>query len=235
MAGHVPDRRPDLRVVRRRHDHRRRDRGARLADRAAGAAVEARRQGRPGSRAVRRPASPRRRRGPDLGRDRRPRPAPAAALGRPRRRAAGRAGGPGAPAADGHARPRHVPAVAPRRADVRADAAGVPRHGAAGERRRQGAERERTGVQAAIQRLEQQALASGRMHEPITVDVNDDATVANDLVPIDGKAPTATRTPSLAALRDRDRARTRSARARRTPRPASPGCGRPVEGQRRTS
>ena len=59
---HVPDRRLDLRLARRRDDHRRRDRDARLADGAAGAALEARRQRRPGTRAVRRPPSPGRRR-----------------------------------------------------------------------------------------------------------------------------------------------------------------------------
>ena len=116
-----------------------------LADRAARAALEARRQGRPGARPARRPAPPRRRRRPDLGRDRRPRPAAAARVRRPRRRAAGRARRAGAPAPHGHAGARHVPAVAPRRADVRPDAAGVPGHGAAGQRRRQGAERERAG------------------------------------------------------------------------------------------
>ena len=78
---HVPDRRRDVRLARRRDDPRRRRRGARLADRAARAALEARRQGRPAARPARRPAPPRRRRGPDLGRDRRPRPAPARALG----------------------------------------------------------------------------------------------------------------------------------------------------------
>ena len=52
---HVPHRRLDLRVARRRRHHRRRDRGARLADGAAGAALAARRQGRPRPRAVRRP------------------------------------------------------------------------------------------------------------------------------------------------------------------------------------
>ena len=41
-------------------------------------------------------------------------------------------------------------------------------------------------VQAAIQELEERALASGRMHEPITVEVNDDATVANITVPMEG-------------------------------------------------
>jgi uncharacterized membrane protein YdfJ with MMPL/SSD domain len=57
-------------------------------------------------------------------------------------------------------------------------------------------------VQAAIQRLEERALASGRMHEPITVDVNDDATVANITVPIEGKGTDTESNASLAMLRD---------------------------------
>ena len=64
-----------------RHDPRRRRRGLGLADGPARRPLEARRQGRPAARPVRRPAPPRRRRGPDLGRDRRPRLASARALG----------------------------------------------------------------------------------------------------------------------------------------------------------
>ena len=52
-------------------------------------------------------------------------------------------------------------------------------------------------VRDAIDRLEQQALASGRVHEPVTVDVNQDATVANITLPIDG---TGTDSASIAAL-----------------------------------
>ncbi len=109
-----------------------------------GAAVEARRQGRPRTRAAHRARRPRRPREPDLGRDHRPRPAPAAPVHRPRRRAAAGAGGTGAPDPHGHAGAGHVPAVAPRHAGVRADAAGVPGHRAAGERRRRGPERRGT-------------------------------------------------------------------------------------------
>ena len=58
-------------------------------------------------------------------------------------------------------------------------------------------------VQDAIRRLEQQALASGRMHEPITVDVNRDATVANVSIPIDGKTTDREADAALAVLRDR--------------------------------
>jgi uncharacterized membrane protein YdfJ with MMPL/SSD domain len=57
-------------------------------------------------------------------------------------------------------------------------------------------------VRAAIARLEQRALASGRMYEPITVAVNNDATVANITVPIEGKGTDAASNASLAALRD---------------------------------
>jgi uncharacterized membrane protein YdfJ with MMPL/SSD domain len=54
-------------------------------------------------------------------------------------------------------------------------------------------------VREAIERLEQRALASGRMYEPITVEVNKAATVANITVPIAG---TGTDDASLAALAD---------------------------------
>jgi putative drug exporter of the RND superfamily len=57
-------------------------------------------------------------------------------------------------------------------------------------------------VREAIRRLEQRALASGRMHEPITVDVNDDATVANMSIPIDGKATDREAVAALALLRE---------------------------------
>jgi RND superfamily putative drug exporter len=57
-------------------------------------------------------------------------------------------------------------------------------------------------MRAAIQRLKDRALASGRMYEPITVDVNDAGTVANITVPIKGKGTDAESNASLAALRD---------------------------------
>jgi len=58
-------------------------------------------------------------------------------------------------------------------------------------------------VEEAIRRLEQQALATGRMHEPITVAVNHDATVANIAIPIDGKTTDREADAALAVLRDR--------------------------------
>jgi uncharacterized membrane protein YdfJ with MMPL/SSD domain len=56
-------------------------------------------------------------------------------------------------------------------------------------------------VRVAIAQLEQRALAGGRMHEPITVDVNRDATVANITVPIEGKGSDSDANAALAALR----------------------------------
>jgi uncharacterized membrane protein YdfJ with MMPL/SSD domain len=57
-------------------------------------------------------------------------------------------------------------------------------------------------MQAAIGRLQQRALASGRMHEPITVNVNEAGTVASINVPIEGKGADAVSNASLAVLRD---------------------------------
>ena len=56
-------------------------------------------------------------------------------------------------------------------------------------------------VREAIDQLGQRALASGQMHEPITVDVNTDATVANITVPIDGTGADAASNAALAVLR----------------------------------
>jgi uncharacterized membrane protein YdfJ with MMPL/SSD domain len=57
-------------------------------------------------------------------------------------------------------------------------------------------------MQAAIQRLKEQALASGRMHEPITVHVNEAGTVASINVPTEGKGADDVSNASLAVLRD---------------------------------
>jgi RND superfamily putative drug exporter len=57
-------------------------------------------------------------------------------------------------------------------------------------------------VRAAIDRLEQRALASGRMFEPVTVEVNENATVANISVPIAGEGTDAASHASLRVLRD---------------------------------
>jgi uncharacterized membrane protein YdfJ with MMPL/SSD domain/pimeloyl-ACP methyl ester carboxylesterase len=56
-------------------------------------------------------------------------------------------------------------------------------------------------VRAAIAQLERRAHASGRSHGPVTVDVNNDATVANITVPIDGTGADAVSNAALAALR----------------------------------
>ncbi len=57
-------------------------------------------------------------------------------------------------------------------------------------------------VRNAIAELKQQALASGRAHEPITVDVNDDATVARISVPLDGNAADDEAVAALGVLRE---------------------------------
>src|SRR5215213_9581217 len=57
-------------------------------------------------------------------------------------------------------------------------------------------------VRRSIERLEQRALATGRAHEPITVAVNADATVASISVPIDGKGADAASNASVATLRN---------------------------------
>jgi uncharacterized membrane protein YdfJ with MMPL/SSD domain len=57
-------------------------------------------------------------------------------------------------------------------------------------------------VREAIDRLERQALASGRMHEPITVAVNHDATVASISIPIEGKGTDRESIAALTALRE---------------------------------
>ena len=57
-------------------------------------------------------------------------------------------------------------------------------------------------VRRAIDRLERRALASGRMHEPITVAVNEGGTVANITIPIDGSGADDVSVAALATLRE---------------------------------
>jgi RND superfamily putative drug exporter len=57
-------------------------------------------------------------------------------------------------------------------------------------------------VRNAIAELKRQALASGRAHEPITVDVNSNATVARISVPLDGNAADAEAVAALGVLRE---------------------------------
>jgi RND superfamily putative drug exporter len=57
-------------------------------------------------------------------------------------------------------------------------------------------------MQSAIRQLRQQALATGRMHAPITVEINQDRTVANIAVPIDGDGTDSVSNDSLAQLRN---------------------------------
>jgi RND superfamily putative drug exporter len=57
-------------------------------------------------------------------------------------------------------------------------------------------------VRDAIGELEHRALASGRIHKPITVDTNREGTVANITLPIGGKGTDAASNTSLAVLRE---------------------------------
>jgi RND superfamily putative drug exporter len=57
-------------------------------------------------------------------------------------------------------------------------------------------------MQSAIQQLRQRALATGLMHEPITVEVNKQGTVANIAIPIDGNGTDSVSDASLAKLRE---------------------------------
>ena len=86
-------------------------------------------------------------------------------------------------------------------------------------------------MQAAIERLRERALASGRMHEPITVAVNDAGTVANITIPIEGKGTDSVSNASLAELRDEIVPNTVGGASGRRGRRHGPH--RPVEGQLR--
>ncbi len=142
---HVPDRRCDIRVARPGDDPRGGRRRGRFADRPAGRALEAGRQRRPAARPVHQPAQRRQRGRADLGRDRRPCPAQARAVGARRRRDDGGARRAGGPAPHRNAGAGHVPEVAHRRQDIQPDAAGIPGHRPAGERRRARTKRGRAG------------------------------------------------------------------------------------------
>jgi uncharacterized membrane protein YdfJ with MMPL/SSD domain len=57
-------------------------------------------------------------------------------------------------------------------------------------------------VQEAIGQLEWRALASGQLHEPITVDMNESGTVATIAIPVEGEGMDATSEAALATLRE---------------------------------
>ena len=57
-------------------------------------------------------------------------------------------------------------------------------------------------VEAAIERLRERALASGRVNEPVTVDVNPARTVARIELPIDGSGSDATSYAAVSTLRE---------------------------------
>ena len=87
-------------------------------------------------------------------------------------------------------------------------------------------------VRAAIAQLEQRALASGRAHEPITVDVNKAGTVANITMPIDGNGTDKASNESLTLLRTTLIPQTVGSRPER--RGGRHRAHRPVEGLRAT-
>ena len=86
-------------------------------------------------------------------------------------------------------------------------------------------------VTAAIDQLRRRAIASGRMYEPITVDVSPDATVANISIPIAGKTTDHDSDAALALLREKILPET----VGRLPNAADRGhrAGGPVEGRDR--
>ena len=202
-GGHVPHRRRRLCIVRRRDDDGGRGRDARVADRAAGAALQARRQGRPRPRAVRPPVPPRRRRGADLGSDHRPRAPAAGPLGRARRRAAGR--------------PRGARATSCTRPQPSIDtlSAEVPRRPTTASRRRSPARRSRPNVVVKASerrraggpggdRPAETARARNRRHE--RADRRRRRTLRRrsraSSIPIEGDGTDSTSNAALAALRD---------------------------------
>ncbi len=131
--------------------------------------------------------------------------------------------------AHGQAGAGHVPAVAPRRADVRPDAGGLPGHGAAGQRRRQGCERQRTRgsrwrSSGSSSRRSRAAACTSRSRSTSIAD----ATVANVTIPIAGTGTDDASIAALEALREQnrpgDRGRASGRRGRRD------RAGGPVEG-----
>ena len=57
-------------------------------------------------------------------------------------------------------------------------------------------------VQSAIGELQAQAVATGQMHEPIDVDINDEGTIASVAIPIDGNGTDEASKAALDTLRD---------------------------------
>ena len=166
-----------------------------------GVALEARRQRRPASCAVRAPVAARRRGGSVLGSDHRSRAPAPGSVGRSRRRRAGCPGGARRPAPHGQREHRHVSAEPLE--DVQPHEGGVPGHAGRSECRGQGAERRIAGdAKEAIGQLKWRALYRGVMYEPIDVDVNEAKTVANISIPVKGSGTDSTSNKALAALRD---------------------------------
>ena len=155
-----------------------------------------------GARAVRPPPPPRRRRGPDLGRDHRPRPPPAVAVRRcspaaccsrsPRRRCSCTRSSPGSTRYPQRSRSMKTY----NRLQQAFPGTEIPANVVV---RRQTSTRPRSSRHRPAQ---ERGGRHRKMHVPITVDVNDGGTVANIAIPLDGNGTDAASTAALAALRD---------------------------------
>ena len=187
MAGMLFSRRQDVPLVRDRDDDRRRRRDARLADRPAGAALAARRQGREGPDPVHRPAPPRARREPRLGDGPDPGPAPPARHRRRRRppcssRSPCRCCTSTPPRPGLDALPKSI-ATVPTLDRIQTAFPGGADPALVAIK----ADTDAPATKTAIAALKTKALATGLMTGPIEVDVNPAHTVARVAIPLAGQ------------------------------------------------
>ena len=198
---HVPLRRQVVHVLLDRDDDGRRGRDDRLADRAAGAARQARRQGREGPDPVPAPAQAQGRREPLLGRDPQRRAAPPGRLGGRRGRRARRADGAGVLRSNTTTTGLDdisIPEIEPlKKFDAAFPGGNDPAQVAikADDVRAEP-------VQNAIAELKRQALATGQMSGPIEVEASRDNTVATVDITLAGSGTDAESQAALATLRE---------------------------------
>ena len=168
--------------LRDRDDAGRRRRNARLADRAAGAARQARRPRREGPHPAAAPTAPRQRREPGLVGDPDTRASPPARLRARRDRGPAGAGIPPPRHADEADRPRVGAARGRHGRDAQPDPGRLPRRrGPALVAIKANANSPET--QKAVEELRTKALASGQMRGPIQVEVNPARTVTRVAIP----------------------------------------------------
>ena len=173
-----------------------------LPDRAAGAALAPRRQGREGPHPVRRPAPPRAWREPVLGRDPDARPA---APGRDGHRCRSACWSPSrcrrstsTPRSPGSTRCRRASRPCPRSTGSRRRSRAARRRPSSRSRRPPTPRRSRVRSRA----LKTAALESGLMTGPIQVDVNTDRSVTRVAIPLEGNGTDSTSLRALHELRD---------------------------------